>query len=34
MTMATLHIKIKKLEQRLFEAGLKQKASVHRLEIS
>jgi hypothetical protein len=34
MTMAMLHIEIKKLEQRLFEAGLKQKASVRRLELA
>jgi hypothetical protein len=33
-TMGTLHIEIKKLEQRLFEAGLKQKASVRRLELA
>jgi hypothetical protein len=33
-TMGTLHIEIKKLEQRLFEAGLKQKASVCRLEMA
>jgi hypothetical protein len=33
-TMGTLHIEIKKLEQRLFEAGLKQKASVRRLEMA
>jgi hypothetical protein len=33
-TMGTLHIEIKKLEQRLFEAGLKQKACVRRLEMA
>jgi hypothetical protein len=34
LTMGTLHVEIKKLEQRLFEAGLKQKASVRRLELA
>jgi hypothetical protein len=33
-TMGTLHLEIKKLEQRLFEAGLKQKASLRRLEMA
>jgi hypothetical protein len=33
-TMGTLHIEIQKLEQRLFEAGLKQKACVRRLEMA
>jgi hypothetical protein len=34
LTMGTLHVEIKKLEQRLFKAGLKQKASVRRLELA
>jgi hypothetical protein len=34
LTMGTLHVEIKKLEQRLFEAGLKQKASVRHLELA
>jgi hypothetical protein len=32
--MGTLHIEIRKLEQRLFEAGLKQKACVRCLEMA